>query len=334
MTKSYLRNNNNFPVIETQITITGNRYRVLHQGKGDAVLLCHGFPDTAETWRFQTEALASAGYHAIALDMRGFGGSYAPMEPNLYSAQHIVNDLIAILDHFGIDMAVLVGHDWGADHAQRAMLMYPDRFKALVSLSIPYAPRGIMSYWDLLRKNGFGDKYYAFDLMESVSDEEFMPIGKTFKNILYWLSGSPIKGSGWDPIDKDKGMFRLAPVDIPIWANKEYVEQSIFWFEQTGYQTGINHYRGLQATFDEMSELVEHKIKQPSLYIWGKEDGLCCFFHPEIPKIDDFREFHPGLRKIISLDGVGHWPHLEATEIVNFEIISFLNTLNDNKVYK
>ena len=154
------------PLSFTQWYSEGNldgRFHVIEQGEGPAILFCHGFPDTAETWRSQMQAVAEAGYRAVALDMRGYGRSFAPENPDLYTALHITGDLIGILDALSITSAVIVGHDWGAYHSQLAALMRPDRFRALVSISISFAPRGEVDPWQSLRDHGLGDKYYAFD---------------------------------------------------------------------------------------------------------------------------------------------------------------------------
>lgn len=312
-------------MIEKQVIIKGKSFRILEQGEGPAVLFCHGFPDIADTWKHQISALADNGYRAIAIDMRGFGGSYAPKGYKLYSAKHIAKDLVGLLETLNIQTAALVGHDWGADHAQRIMLLHPDRFKALVSLSIPFTPRGDISYWDLLRENGLEDKYYAFELMKNQSEDMFQPIDKTWKNMFYWLSGRPEKGTGWNPIEAKRNIFRVAPDDALEWVNTEYQKAAIHWFENTGFQTGINHYRAMQTTFDETLDLKNRKVNQPSLYIWGKEDGLCQFFHPELSSLAELQKSHPGLIKQVALDNVGHWPQHEAADKVSGEIISFLN---------
>src|SRR5688572_23150281 len=104
------------PIRESHVNANGGTFRVVEQGMGPAVLFLHGFPDTARTWYSQMQAVAEAGYRAIALDLRGFGGSHAPTDPSLYSATYIAGDLIGILDALQVDAAVVVGHDLGADH--------------------------------------------------------------------------------------------------------------------------------------------------------------------------------------------------------------------------
>ncbi|SBU98248.1 Pimeloyl-ACP methyl ester carboxylesterase [Streptomyces sp. Ncost-T6T-1] len=320
--------NGPFPLRRAQVEVNGASFHVIEQGEGPAVLFAHGFPDTAETWRSQMRAVAEAGYRAVALDMRGFGASYSPPETELYSALHVVGDLVGVLDALGIGSAVLVGHDWGADHAQRAMVMRPDRFRAVVSLSIPFQPRGEFSTWDELRRQGLGEKYYAFAMMEPHGDALFEPAEKTIPSALYWLSGSPSPGTGWDPVDSARGMLRPAPARVPEWAEPDYVEHTIRSFEKSGFHTGINHYRGAQVTFELMSAFKGAVIQQPSLYVWGGDDGLCQLFHPTPPTRDELLHLAPGLVDVVRLDGVGHWPQHEAADRVNAEVIKFLRGLD------
>ncbi|MFC4209803.1 alpha/beta fold hydrolase [Pedobacter lithocola] len=311
----------------SQILINGKSFHVLEKGIGPAVLFCHGFPDTARGWISQMEALANAGYYTIALDMRGFGESYAPVMVSEYSALQIVGDLIGVLDALKIPRAVLVGHDWGADHAQRAVLMRPDRFVGLASLSIPFAPRGKISMWDELRQRGLENLYYAFGMMKEGAEMDFLPSRKSIPSILYWLSASPPEGDRWDPINPARHMLRDADILKPEWADSEYIRYTIRAFEKSGFQGGLNHYRGAQLTFDLMPAFKDAVIRQPSIYIWGEADGLCNFFHPNDPTLEDLSTIHPGIVKVVKLLKVGHFPHLEAPERVSQELIEFLGMI-------
>lgn len=315
------------PLRRSMVEANGQMFRVLEQGRGPAVLFCHGFPDTAETWRSQMNAVAGAGYRAIALDMRGYGESFAPAEADLYTSLHIVGDLIGILDALEVQTAAVVGHDWGADHAQRAALMRPDRFSALVSLSIPYAPRGSVNYWDLLRSQGLGERYYALDMLALGAERQFEPASRTIPSILYWLSASPRAGTRWDPVDPAKNMLRPSPIALPAWADPEYVAHTIRSFEGTGFRGGLNYYRALPKTFDLTPAFKDAPIYQPSLYIWGGADGLCQFFHPGAPSLDDLRKGQPGLVDAIKIENAGHWLQHEAADLVNSEILKFLKSL-------
>lgn len=261
------------PITEIVVRNGDVSLRVIEQGSGPAVIFCHGFPETADTWRLQMLAVARAGYRAIALDMRGHGSSSAPADPALYTSLHTVGDLIAVLDSLDIATAVVVGHDWGADHAQRAAVMRPDRIRAIVSMGIPFAPRSEMSHWDALRAEGLGDRYYALDMLRDDADSDFPPTAETVASILYWLSASPASGEGWDPIDPGRSMLRPAPDPAPAWGDPQYLDLLVDSIRRSGFRGGLNHYRAAQASFDLTAAFRGVVIGQPSLYIGGRRTG-------------------------------------------------------------
>jgi pimeloyl-ACP methyl ester carboxylesterase len=125
------------PMKHLRVEANGITLHVIELGKGPAVLFCHGFPDTWRGWRRQMEAVAAAGFHAIALDMRGYGQSSAPEDPHAYTVLHTIGDAIGVLDALGISEAVIVGHDFGAATAWNAALMRPDRFRGVFGMSVP-----------------------------------------------------------------------------------------------------------------------------------------------------------------------------------------------------
>ncbi len=124
------------------VDTNGIRLHVAEQGEGPLVLLCHGFPESWYSWRHQLRALAEAGFHAVAPDMRGYGQSEAPAEIERYTLLHLVGDMVGLLDALGEPTAVIAGHDWGAPVAWHSALLRPDRFRAVIGLSVPFRPRG------------------------------------------------------------------------------------------------------------------------------------------------------------------------------------------------
>src|SRR3982750_1895707 len=87
---------------------------VVERGDGNPVVLLHGFPELAYSWRHQIDALAAAGYRALAPDMRGYGRSDAPAEVQAYDILELCGDVAALLERAGAERAAIVGHDWGA----------------------------------------------------------------------------------------------------------------------------------------------------------------------------------------------------------------------------
>src|SRR5260370_14370504 len=124
-------------IVETN----GIRMHIAEQGSGPTVLLCHGFPECWYSWRHQLSALAAAGFHAVAPDMRGYGKSDRPEAIDQYTIFHLVGDLVGVLDALDAKTAVVVGHDVGASVAWQAAQMRPDCVRAVVGLSVPFRPR-------------------------------------------------------------------------------------------------------------------------------------------------------------------------------------------------
>ena len=119
---------------------TGITLSVHEAGQGPAVVLCHGFPELAYSWRHQVRALAAAGYRVIAPDQRGYGGSDAPEPVEAYGMEHLTGDLATLLDALGIERAVFVGHDWGGFVAWAMPVMHPERCAGVIGVNTPYIP--------------------------------------------------------------------------------------------------------------------------------------------------------------------------------------------------
>src|SRR5215831_15326693 len=128
-------------VAHRTVVSNGIHLHFAEQGRGTLVVLCHGFPESWYSWRHQLPALSAAGFHAVAVDMRGYGQSDRPEAIDQYTLLHLVGDMVGLLDVLGIEQAVIAGHDWGAPVAWHAALLRPDRFRAVIGLSVPYRPR-------------------------------------------------------------------------------------------------------------------------------------------------------------------------------------------------
>src|SRR5213595_2177999 len=124
------------------VETNGIRMHIAEQGEGPLVVMCHGFPESWYSWRHQLSALAAAGFHAVAPDMRGYGQTDRPEAIDQYTLLHLVGDMVGLVDALGVESAVIAGHDWGAPVAWHAALLRPDRFRGVVGLSVPFRPRG------------------------------------------------------------------------------------------------------------------------------------------------------------------------------------------------
>src|SRR4029077_9638484 len=190
-----------------EIEANGISLHFVEQGQGPAVLFCHGFPAIWSCWKAQMEAAASAGFRAIALDMRGYGGSSSPVEVEAYTPYQTVGDLVAILDAAGIATASVVGHDFGANVAWNAAMMRPDRFTSVCGMSVPFRQPGGPSFLDKLRASG-EHQFYWFDMMKPESDQARAHASGPAPGMLYWISGEARKKSRWNPFDPSRGLLR------------------------------------------------------------------------------------------------------------------------------
>src|SRR5262249_39689677 len=123
----------------------GIRMHYVEAGSGPLVLMLHGFPESWYSWRRQLPALAEAGFHAVAPDMRGYGQTDAPRPVEAYDIFQLAGDIVGLVNALGEAPAVIVGHDWGSWVTSQTALMRPDLFRAVALLSVPYMVRKSMN---------------------------------------------------------------------------------------------------------------------------------------------------------------------------------------------
>lgn len=301
-----------------RVPTNGIHLHVADLGAGPAVLFCHGFPAISASWKAQMQAVADAGYRALAPDMRGYGDSDAPKEAEAYMPFHTVGDLVGLLDHFKLPDCVVVGHDFGANVAWNAAMMRPDRFRAVFGMSVAFQRPGGPSFLDKLREAG-RDDFYMFDQMRPDADEAWANAAVTIPAVYYRTSGEASSGERWDPFDA-AGM-RRAVLKPPAVIPKDYLREAVAAFGRTGFHGALNYYRAIDPFFALASRAYAGAtLRQPSWFLTGAEDALRSF----VPDEATMRQALPDLRGITVLEGVGHWPQLEAPEAVNTALLSFL----------
>lgn len=121
-----------------EATLGGTTLRWAACGEGPLVLLLHGFPESWLSWKAQMEALAAAGYRAVAPMQRGYPGSDRPSRVDAYHIDHLVADIEALRVHLGAETFHLVGHDWGAIVAWFYAMKHPERLHSLSILNVPH----------------------------------------------------------------------------------------------------------------------------------------------------------------------------------------------------
>jgi pimeloyl-ACP methyl ester carboxylesterase len=181
------------------VGVNGLHIHLAEQGTGPLVLLCHGFPESWYSWRHQLSALAEAGYRAVAVDMRGYGGTDRPSEIDQYTLFHLIGDMVGLLGPLGAEQAVIAGHDWGAVVAWHAALLRPDLFRGVIGLSVPFRPRGPVRPTTVMPQTEDHVFYQLYLQTPDVPEAELeRDIRRFIRGVLYSNSGdfSPRQGSG------------------------------------------------------------------------------------------------------------------------------------------
>src|SRR5256886_5179188 len=167
------------------IPLNGIEMFLVEQGEGPLVVLCHGWPELSYSWRHQIPALAAAGFHVVAPDMRGFGQTSAPADIDAYTIFDNVGDIVALVTALGESQAVVIGHDWGAPVAWHCAMFRPDMFTRVAGLSVPPPFRGRGRPLDLLREGGITDFYWQYFQEPGAAEAEFeRDIDLTMRTVL------------------------------------------------------------------------------------------------------------------------------------------------------
>jgi len=310
------------------VTTNGIRMHYAEAGSGPIVLLCHGFPESWYSWRHQLHALAAAGFHAVAPDLRGYGQSDRPKEVEAYDIFQLTGDLVGLVNALGGDPVVIVGHDWGAWITQAAALFRPDLFRAVALLSVPYLPRGPISPSEWERQKYPGKIFYQQIFRASGAEQIFEAnLYGTIVNALYSASGEPPPEQRWkfavDP--KEMASAGMAPTPRkPGFVTDVDIEFFVGEFKRSGFAGPLNYYRNVDRNWALTPFLDGAKLRQPTLFIAGDRDGVLGFWGEEVAAME---RNAPNLRQKSILPGVGHWTQQERPEEVNRLLTDFLRGL-------
>lgn len=314
------------------VDVNGIRIHIAEQGTGPLVVLIHGFPELWYNYRHQISALAAAGYHAVAPDMRGYGQTTAPPRVEDYTQLHFAGDIAGLIRAIGPEPAVVIGHDWGAPVAFNTANLRPDLVRAVVLLSVPFSPRGegnVPPTESMKRRMPEGMQFYqTYFQTPGVAEKEMeADPRRTMRMLLYSLSGGIPKEHKWKYIF---GMNQKAldgctdPKQLPKWLSEEDLDYFTKEFTRTGFRGGLNWYRTQDLFWAQTGFLTGKKLMQPTLYIGGEDDAVVEFARAGV---DNLEKNVPNLWKKVLLPGVGHWTEQEAPSEVNRLVIEFLKQL-------
>jgi pimeloyl-ACP methyl ester carboxylesterase len=306
------------------VSANGIEIFLLEHGEGPLVLLCHGWPELSYSWRHQITAIAAAGFHVVAPDMRGFGRTSAPAEATAYSIFDNVGDMVALVAALGEKQAVIVGHDWGAPVAWHAALFRPDVFTAVAGLSVPPPLRGRGRPLHTLRESGISNFYWQYFQTPGVAEREFeRDVGLTMRTLL---------GRGFsDPaaslfIHDGKGFLGDVKPGRPLpdWLSETDLSYFTKVYQESGFRGGLNWYRNIDRNWELTAPWQGAQIHQPSLFIAGSKDSVITGLIGA-KRVGDMERVLPNLKQKLIIEGAGHWVQQERAEEVNAALIGFLN---------
>jgi pimeloyl-ACP methyl ester carboxylesterase len=309
----------------------------VHQaGSGPAVVLCHGFPELAYSWRHQLTALGDAGFRAIAPDQRGYGGSDRPEAVTDYDIHHLCGGMAGLLDALGIEKAVFCGHDWGGFVVWAMPILHPERTAGVIGVNTPYLPRGSEPPTAVMRRmvGGQDEKLYILWFQErGVADPMLAANTRAvFQKLMRGgvepaaavaafasreASAEEGGGGGGFELNPFLRIREMDPPGEPIMSDEE-LEVFIATFEKTGFTGGVNWYRNLDHNWETAPEVGAERIDVPSLMVTAEWDPV---LRPEMAA---------GMPSLVTdletatIARCGHWTQQEKPEELNRILVDWL----------
>lgn len=306
------------------IETNGIRMAVYEQGEGPPVVLLHGFPELAFSWRHQLPALAAAGYRAIAPDMRGYGGSDKPPAVTDYTVQKLIGDVCGLMDALELDKAVIIGHDWGALVSWQMALLSPERMAGLINLNIPFFKRPPINPITYMRWM-IGKDFYIVNFQRSdEADRSFDAdpgkfIDRMMRRRQSWKNDSegdggkkkkrrPLSLLALMALDEAPGEPLLDEDELRIYAEA---------FAAGGFTAPINWYRNMGRNW-KSTKRVEQVVRVPTYFIGADSDPVVAPRHieamkPCVPDLD-----------IAIIENCGHWTQQEKPDELNVLLTGWL----------
>jgi pimeloyl-ACP methyl ester carboxylesterase len=301
---------------ERLVDTNGVTLRVTEAGEpgNPVVVLAHGFPELAYSWRHQIPALAAAGYHVLAPDQRGYGGSSRPPAIEDYDIVALTSDIAGLLDDVGAEQAVLVGHDWGSPVMTNFPLFHPGRARAVVAMSVPPVPRAPGPPTQIWRKIVGDNFFYILYFQEpGVADAELGADPRESMRRLITLEG----------ISAPPDALRDRPLPpLPEWVTDDEFEHYIEAFTKTGFTGPLNWYRNFDRNWELTADTPAPTITAPTLFVAGTADPVLGF----TPR-DRVRDLVTGDYREVLIEGAGHWLQQERPDEINAVLLEFLGGL-------
>ncbi len=284
------------------------------------VILVHGWPEIAYSWKNVMPAVAEAGFRAIALDLKGFGQSDAPADKTLYDIEHMTGDLAALLDALDIDRAVFCGHDWGGAIVWPMAQLHGDRVAGVIGLSTPHRPPPPVPPLSIFEKR-HTDRHYIVRFQEEGIPErilesnptgffrlmfrrpKFRTVPEALNNRVYDLLGRLEHG----PPARNEDVA-LSDADIAVFVDA---------YKHSGFTGGINLYRNIDRNW-EIIKAHDPIIRHPALWVGAASD---LYLPPS--GAEGMEKIVPNVEKHIIPD-CGHWVMWEKPAELNAILVDWL----------
>jgi pimeloyl-ACP methyl ester carboxylesterase len=296
-------------------------------GAGPAVVLCHGFPELAYSWRHQFDALVGAGFRVIAPDQRGYGGSDRPEPARAYDIHHLTGDMVGLLDALGLERAVFAGHDWGGFVVWALPILHPERVAGIVGVNTPYLPRSPVPPLQIFRAlvGGRSERMYIAwfqepGVAERVLDahprlvfEKLMRRGVDEVTMQQRVLADP-EGPDLNPFRRLEEIETLGAELL----TPEELEHYVRVFTRTGFGGGIRWYRNFDRNWETAPEVGVAKVERPCLMVtaqwdWALRPELAAGMPALCPDLETHR-----------IERCGHWTQQEKPGELNAILVDWL----------
>ena len=287
------------------------------------ILLCHGFPELAYSWRHQLRDLPKLGFHVLAPDQRGYGASGAPAAVEAYDMEALCADLEALLDARGIEKAVFCGHDWGGFVVWQMGVRHPERVAGVIGVNTPYTKRPPIDPIALYRRRFGEDMYIVFFQQPGAAEALFeADVEKTFR---FFMRRSDLSPEAFAALPAERRSLALQTAlahydptgDAQQFLTPEELAVYVAAFSQSGFSGPVNWYRNFTRNWERSAHLLDH-VAAPSLMIMAENDVV---LPPSAA--DGMEAYVPNLAKIL-VKGSGHWTQQEKPDDVTAAIAAWM----------
>ena len=307
---------NLLPEIKLEVFVGGN---------GPAVVLSHGFPELAYSWRHQVQALIEAGFTVIAPNQRGYGGSDSPKSVSAFSMEHLTFDLVRLLDHFKIEKAVFIGHDWGGAVVWTMPIAYPERVLGVIGVNTPYLRSAKTKQLRKVFPND-EDFYMLWFQQEHVPEKAMDPyVRKLFDLMMRVMKPkdamASLQNNSSTRSRVGNPFFNLAEMEVEpsTMLSKEEIDVYEDAFVKSGFRGGISWYRNLDINAEQFPDCGRKHLEVPCMMITAEWDmALPPAMAAGMPALIDDLEME-------MIKECGHWTQQEKPDELNTLMIDWLN---------